>query len=77
MHHCSTGPGAWNIGQVYPLDGSQNDTSHSVLLALVDWVENGTAPTSMIGTKYQNDDIHQDVVSQRSKNISLSCSPAI
>lgn len=67
MHHCSTGPGAWNIGQTYPLGLETNDTAHNVLLALVDWVENGNAPSSIIGTKYRNDDITQDVLAQRSK----------
>lgn len=55
MHHCSTGAGAWDIGQVYPLDPRMNSTDHNVLLSLVDWVENDAAPEHLIGTKYAND----------------------
>ncbi|KAK3670907.1 hypothetical protein LTR78_009185 [Recurvomyces mirabilis] len=57
MHHCSTGPGAWDIGQVYPLDTRRNDTEHNVLLSLVEWVENERAPDFMIGTKYSGDKV--------------------
>lgn len=53
MQHCVLGPGAWKFGQ-----GSGNgvetsvvnDTSHNLLLALVDWVEGGNAPDIIVGT---------------------------
>lgn len=32
-----------------------NDAQHDVLLALMAWVENGTAPEVLIATKYVND----------------------
>jgi feruloyl esterase len=52
MQHCALGPGHWLIGQgtgVGVLSNAVNDTSHNVLLALVDWVENGVAPDTIIG----------------------------
>ena len=54
MHHCSGGPGAWDFGQVEP--GAGKTPSDNVLLALVNWVENGTAPETMEGTKYIDDE---------------------
>ncbi|KAJ4292515.1 Feruloyl esterase [Kalmusia sp. IMI 367209] len=51
--HCSGGDGASVIGQnrgsVQSLDPSEN-----VLMAVVDWVENGVAPETIIGTKWVN-----------------------
>ena len=51
--HCSGGSGASVIGQqlgsVESLDPSEN-----VLMAVVDWVENGNAPETIIGTKWVN-----------------------
>lgn len=64
MHHCSTGPGAWDIGQVYPLDPRFNDTEHNVLLSLVDWVENDRAPRYVVGTKYEDDVVGPEGVVQ-------------
>jgi feruloyl esterase len=58
MAHCGGGPGAWSIGQATidrPVGLQFNDTQHSVLLALVDWVEGGNAPTSIVGTKFSGD----------------------
>ncbi|KAH8901033.1 tannase and feruloyl esterase [Thozetella sp. PMI_491] len=65
MHHCSGGPGAWNIGQSYPLDTTKLDPTSNILLALVEWVEQGKAPESIIGAKYENDDIRQTITAQR------------
>jgi len=50
MNHCDTGPGAWAIGQAGLTSSPINDTSHNVLLAIVDWVEHGNAPDTIIGT---------------------------
>lgn len=52
--HCTGGDGASVIGQgttsVESLDPSEN-----VLMAVVNWVENGAAPDTIIGTKWVND----------------------
>ncbi|BCS24208.1 uncharacterized protein APUU_40652S [Aspergillus puulaauensis] len=55
MHHCSGGPGASAFGQSYPLDPGSLSPERNVLLALVEWVERGTAPEALIGTKYEGD----------------------
>lgn len=69
MGHCAGGVGQWSIGQpvVSRPSGAQfNDTQHSVLLALVDWVETGRAPASLVGTKFAEDQLEGGVVqSQR------------
>lgn len=67
MHHCSGGLGAWSIGnaQKYPYDQALLDPKHNALIALVEWVENGTAPDTLIGTKYENDLIGSTITAQR------------
>lgn len=57
MNHCNTGPGAWVVGQGggssakgIPFDGQYN-----ILAAVVRWVEEGTAPDTIEGTKFTND----------------------
>ncbi|KAG6829197.1 hypothetical protein H0H87_012296 [Tephrocybe sp. NHM501043] len=53
MDHCAFGPGAWRFGQWRFTDASfdaLNASSHNVLLAMVDWVEKGVAPDTVIGT---------------------------
>ncbi|CAG9939827.1 unnamed protein product [Clonostachys rosea f. rosea IK726] len=65
MDHCSTGPGAWNIGQVYPLDDKRLNAANHALLALVDWVEEGKAPGFLNGAKYQNDSVSQPILAER------------
>jgi feruloyl esterase len=52
--HCTGGDGAWAIGQARTATQSQ-DPSENVLMAVVDWVENGSAPETLIGTKWVND----------------------
>lgn len=53
MGHCHGGPGAWKFAQGVMLgrdtDGI-NQTDHSVMLSIVDWVENGRPPAVIIGT---------------------------
>lgn len=68
MHHCSGGLGAWSIGnaQKYPYDQALLDSEHNALIALVEWVENGTAPEILVGTKYENDLIGSNITAQRS-----------
>ncbi|KIJ56014.1 hypothetical protein M422DRAFT_219295 [Sphaerobolus stellatus SS14] len=50
MTHCFGGSGASAIGQAGIVSNAINDTSHNVLLALVDWVEQERAPDIIIGT---------------------------
>ncbi|KAF1914111.1 feruloyl esterase B precursor [Ampelomyces quisqualis] len=51
--HCTGGNGAHAIGQ---RTGEVNsyEPKENVLMALVDWVENGNAPETLIGTKFVN-----------------------
>ncbi|KAH9845713.1 putative tannase family protein [Teratosphaeria destructans] len=42
-----------------------SDGQHDALLALMAWVENGTAPKSIIATKWVNDTAHDVVLRQR------------
>jgi len=66
MDHCSGGPGANSFGQYgYSFEGLAKDKKYNALLALVDWVENGNAPESIIGTKFVNDTVALGVDSQR------------
>ncbi|KAJ7503643.1 tannase and feruloyl esterase [Mycena galericulata] len=53
MGHCGTGLGANSFGQGilgFGINGIANDSSHNILLALVDWVEGDAAPATIIGT---------------------------
>ncbi|PYH90335.1 tannase and feruloyl esterase [Aspergillus ellipticus CBS 707.79] len=75
MGHCNDTPAAVNApyyiagismtnnGQ-YSVPGYQ-DARHDVLLALMDWVENGTAPDAIIGTAYDNFTTLETVMRQR------------
>ncbi|KAF2017819.1 tannase and feruloyl esterase [Aaosphaeria arxii CBS 175.79] len=51
--HCTGGAGASVVGQRYPAVGSF-DPKENVLMAVVDWVENGNAPEYITGTKWVN-----------------------
>jgi hypothetical protein len=51
MQHCDPGPGATSFGQA--ADGTQRDAEHDVFTSLVDWVESGKAPGTIIATKYR------------------------
>ncbi|WYZ38146.1 hypothetical protein EsH8_III_000060 [Colletotrichum jinshuiense] len=59
MSHCTSGPGAWIIGQgggaAALADSLPFDRTHNVLAAIVDWVEGGIAPETITGTKFIND----------------------
>ena len=53
MMHCANGPGPWVFNsnpQTWFLDPTAD-----LLHQLVQWVENGTAPDTLLGTKYFND----------------------
>ncbi|KAF1840637.1 tannase and feruloyl esterase [Cucurbitaria berberidis CBS 394.84] len=63
MFHCSSGPGAWVLGQGgnAAQNGIMFDRQHNVLKAMVDWVEKGDAPEDIEGTKFVNDTVSQGV----------------
>jgi hypothetical protein len=50
MGHCGGGPGATRFGQFRHRENALNASSHNILLALVDWVEGGVAPDTIVGT---------------------------
>ncbi|KAJ7090541.1 tannase and feruloyl esterase [Mycena epipterygia] len=55
MGHCSGGLGPTAFGQgTFAGSNIINDTSHNILLALVDWVEHGVAPPTIIGSGANN-----------------------
>lgn len=41
------------------------DPKHDILLAMIQWVENGIAPDSLVATKYANDSPLGPVLRQR------------
>lgn len=59
MNHCNGGPGAWVLGQGEnaPAAGIGFEKTSNVLAALVEWVENGNAPQSLVGTKFKSDNV--------------------
>ncbi|KAK7181504.1 hypothetical protein DPSP01_008903 [Paraphaeosphaeria sporulosa] len=66
MNHCSGGAGAWQIGQSGAAAAGIGYTpKFNVLAALVEWVEGGTAPGELMGTKFANDTVAQGVQYQR------------
>ena len=56
MQHCDNGPGADSFGQVGRL--TYDDPQRSVNASLLQWVEKGTAPSTIIASKYAADDEH-------------------
>ncbi|KAJ7099778.1 tannase and feruloyl esterase [Mycena epipterygia] len=48
MGHCSGGLGPTSFGQSDGLN-LVNDSAHNILLAMIDWVEGGSAPATIIG----------------------------
>ncbi|GHJ85204.1 hypothetical protein NliqN6_1606 [Naganishia liquefaciens] len=65
MYHCNGGVGANAFGG----DGQRTsgmpplirDSKHDILTAMVDWVENGNAPTDLIAAKYTNNNSTQGI----------------
>jgi tannase/feruloyl esterase len=53
MQHCGSGPGADAFGQqgISPV----NDAQHNIYLALEQWVETGTAPSTIIASKLEGE----------------------
>jgi hypothetical protein len=54
MQHCGGGPGATSFGQDEAAPRSSPD--HDIFAALVQWVEDGNAPSTIVATKYGDDD---------------------
>jgi len=54
VQHCEGGPGPDSFGQVGELEFE--NSSHSVSAALEEWVEKGTAPGSIVVSKYEGND---------------------
>ncbi|GAA5936110.1 uncharacterized protein JCM15063_002712 [Sporobolomyces koalae] len=73
MGHCSGGPGAYNFGAASqkPLalggtgQSSTFDKEHDMVLALLDWVENGNAPNELISSSYTGGNKTNGVAFQR------------
>ncbi|GAA5825467.1 hypothetical protein JCM5353_005313 [Sporobolomyces roseus] len=73
MNHCSGGPGAYNFGQgsqkPLALNGtgqsSEFDKKHDMVLALLDWVENGNAPDEIIASSYKDANKSEGIAFQR------------
>ena len=63
MFHCNSGPGGWVIGQGGGASaaGIPFVSANNVLVAVVGWVENGTAVEDVIGTKFVNDNVNLGV----------------
>ena len=59
MNHCNGGPGAWVLGQGgnAAAAGVPFERENNVLKAVVDWVEQGVAPSYIEGTKFVNDTV--------------------
>jgi hypothetical protein len=69
MGHCGGGPGPNQFAQGSSGNGSiafvPADATHDVFRALMAWSEKGTAPQSIIATKFPNDDATQPVLTTR------------
>ena len=53
MQHCADGPGATSFGQDHA--DIPHDPQHDVFWTMVDWVENGHAPSTLIASKIPED----------------------
>ncbi|HMD21397.1 MAG TPA: tannase/feruloyl esterase family alpha/beta hydrolase [Alloacidobacterium sp.] len=62
MQHCGGGPGATSFGQDEA--APRSDPSHDIFSALIQWVEDGTAPSSIIATKFSESDPAKDAKPQ-------------
>lgn len=65
LYHCSGGPGPIAFGTSGQPPADQADADHDILLALQRWVENGDAPSQVIGTKYVDNDPAKGIAFQR------------
>jgi hypothetical protein len=58
-------PACWTVHRLLIHNQPGFHNPHDALLALVNWVENGTAPTEMIATKWNDEDTLDSVTRQR------------
>ncbi|KAF3929810.1 Tannase [Arthrobotrys entomopaga] len=61
MDHCYTGEGPWYVGGPvqYSVDGALSiNPKDSVLMKMVEWVEGGSAPNSLLGYTLVNGTVH-------------------
>ncbi|KAF5693604.1 feruloyl esterase B precursor [Fusarium denticulatum] len=65
MYHCSGGPGAFDIGQVYPLKKDRLTVKENVLLALTKWVEEDQEPETIVGAKFGSSEAPGKATAQR------------
>lgn len=54
LGHMQGGHGINDIGQVVSSDEVPQDAEHSIINALMEWVENGRVPEKLIGTGYND-----------------------
>jgi feruloyl esterase len=59
MQHCGGGPGATSFGQ--GTAAVRSDADHDIFASLVQWLEKGQAPGTLIATKYREGDAAQAV----------------
>lgn len=62
VQHCGDGPGPDSFGQVMRL--TFDDPTHSVQAALIQWVEKGVAPSTIIASKYPAGDTQNAVMTR-------------
>jgi len=62
VQHCAGGPGPDSFGQVGRLNF--DDPTHSVSAALVNWVEKGTVPGTIIASKYAGEEREHPTVTR-------------
>ncbi|KAH7147565.1 Tannase/feruloyl esterase [Fusarium sp. MPI-SDFR-AT-0072] len=65
MYHCSGGPGAFDIGQVYPLKKDRLTAKENVLLALTKWVEEDQEPETIVGAKFDSNGASVKAIGER------------
>ncbi|PIA91593.1 putative feruloyl esterase B-2 [Cercospora beticola] len=67
MGHCNSGPGGWVLGQLGGASaaGISFEAKENVFAALVEWVEKGRAPETVLGTKFVDDTVELGVQLRR------------
>jgi len=65
MWHCAGGPGPNSYGGAIQQPPPSYDAQYDLLTSLVQWVERGAAPSSIIATKYNNDTPQLGIQAQR------------
>ncbi|KAI0642639.1 feruloyl esterase-like protein [Trametes meyenii] len=65
MNHCAGGQAANAFGGVSQPRPLSLEPEHNILAAMVRWVEEGVAPTTITGVKYKDDDVASGVAFTR------------